>query len=831
MALIFRYFSVFSIVFWSVTALAQRPAMQGMQGGGKMPAIGRIYGKVIDAASKQPVEYATITLLAMQKDSVITGALAQANGDFSLEKLPFGRFRLRIQFVGYKPLIQPVTVTPNNVEQDIGNIRVEQDTKNLKEVTVTAEKEVVTMGIDKRVYNPDKDLSAKGGTALDVMKNVPGVTVDADGNVALRNSSPIIFIDGRPSTLTLEQIPSDQIDRIEVITNPSAKYDASASGGILNVYLKKNSKPGYNGVVSAGVGTNNRYNLMTSLNIKEGKTNFFISYNLNSAKNPTKGFTDKTNLMNGEPTSFFNQNTRTVSGRVFQNGRLGFDYNISNRSMITLSQAVMFGDMTSDDNQTYTQTDANRALLFKGDRVNTQDNNFANYTSQIQFKKTFPQKGREWISDLNYNRSDRKTAALFTTNNYDNTGAYVSTDRQRNNGNGNSDMFTQQSDFTLPFSDTAKLEFGIKSNYKIDHTGSEVFNMNASTGEYENDSLLTSNYRIDNMINAAYVTYTNMLWGIGYQGGIRFEQTRFIGELTDKSQRFEYIYPEGTKNLKRAFFPSLYLSKKLSGNQEVQLNFSRKISRPDFMQVMPFIMFSDKLNYRIGNPALAPEFINLAEMNYNKIFSKGGSFLSSVYFKHIEDQITPYVYPLASDSNVLVSTFINGDNTWSSGWENNLKLVFFDRKLDLTLNGNIFYTRLSASTGTQVIKNDGLSWNIKAIGSYKLPKQYTVQVNGSYEAPRIIAQGETKPVYSIDLSLAKEIVKTLSVNLTLNDVFNTKRFGTYYETDAFTQDLSRRRETRFLRLTVTWRFGEMDTSLFRKKKANRDSQQNMEMDY
>lgn len=826
-----RYITPLFLVFFTLIAAAQPSSFQGQGGNGRMPAIGHIYGKIIDAGNKQPVEYATITLLAMAKDSVITGALAQSNGDFSLEKVPFGRFRLRIQFIGYKPLFQNIAVTPNNIEQDIGNIRIEQDTKTLNEVTISAEKEVVTMSIDKRVYNPDKDLSAKGGTALDVMKNVPGVTVDADGNVALRNASPTIFIDGRPSTLTLEQIASDQIDRIEVITNPSAKYDASASGGILNVYLKKNSKPGYNGLITAGIGTNNRYNLMANLNVKEGKTNFFISYNLNTARNPTRGFTDKTNLQNDVPSSYFNQNTYTIAGRNFQNGRIGFDYNITNRSMITLSQAIMFGDMTSDDDQQYTQTAADGSLLFKGDRTNNQKSNWRNYTSQIQFKQTYPKKGKEWTSDITYNRSDRENTALFTTNNYNNLGSYVSTDRQQNNGSGTSDMITLQSDFTLPFSDTSKLEFGIKSNYRLDHTGANVSNMNASTGEYVGDSILSSNYRISNLINAAYVTYSDMIWGIGYQAGVRFEQTRFIGELLDKNEKFEYIYPDGTKNLAKAFFPSLYLSKKLAGNQEVQLNFSRKISRPDFMQIMPFIMFSDKLNYRIGNPALAPEFINMAEVNYNKIF-KSGSFLSSVYLKHIDNQITPYVYPLATDSNILVSSFINGKNAFAYGWENNLKWAFFERKLDMSLNGTIFYTTLSASAGTEVIKNEGFSWNGKAIASYKLPKQFTVQANCSYEAPRIIAQGKTKPVYSIDLSLAKEITKTLSLNLTLNDVFNTRRFGTYYETDAFIQDMSRRRETRFLRLSVTWRFGEMDASLFRKKKTTRDNQGgNMEMDY
>ena len=324
---------LYSIFFLAtvLSSLAQRPqggggGMPGMNngnggnpfgpGGMRLP-VGRVYGKIIDASGKEPMEYAVVTLLAFQKDSVIGGGLSKANGDFSIDKLPMGRFRLRIQSIGYKTLFVPVLITPATIEQDLGNIRLEVDAKVLKEVKVEADKSNVTMNIDRKVYNADKDLSAKGGTAIDVMKNVPGVTVDADGNVALRNSSPTIFVNGRPTTLTLEQIPAEDIDRIEVITNPSAKFDASATGGILNVILKQNTKPGYNGMLGASIGTNNRYGLNGNINVKESPFNFFLSYNLNMRGNSNKGFTNRENLMNEEVISSFRQTNNNMVRNAF----------------------------------------------------------------------------------------------------------------------------------------------------------------------------------------------------------------------------------------------------------------------------------------------------------------------------------------------------------------------------------------------------------------------------------------------------------------------------------------------------------------------------------
>lgn len=818
-------------VLLSFFTIAQPGGGQGRPAGMKLPNIGRLYGKVIDGKTGKPVDYASVTLLAAQKDSIIGGVLAAGNGDFSLEKLPMGRFRLRIQFIGYKNYTQAVSISPQVLEQDLGDLKIEPDAKQLTDVVVEGERAPVVMSIDRRTYNVDKDISSRGGTAVDVMKNIPGLSVDADGNVSLRNSSPTIFIDGRPTTLTLEQLPSEQIDRIEVITNPSAKFDASATGGIVNVVMKNNQKPGYNGMIGANIGTNNRYGFNGNLNVKEKPFNFFISYNLNARENPAKGYTNRTNLVNESKTGVYRQDNSNLASNLMQFGRFGFDYSINNRNTLTLSQQLMRGNWDQNDDQSFKQWNGADSLLSTGTRTVDQENRFRNNTTQLLWKRTYPKLGKEWTADISYNQGRQNSDALFTTNNYDGLGAALRTDLQKNVGTGKNQMVNAQFDFTNPLSDSSKLEWGFKSNYKTSRTGLTVNNFNSVTQVYDIDTGLTTDYSIVDMVNAAYVTYSGYFKGIGYQAGLRFEQTRFTGELVNKGIEFEYLYPNGTGDLAKALFPSVYLSKKLNERHEFQVNFSRKINRPDRMQIMPYIMFSDKLNYQIGNPSLAPEFINLAETNYNGIWN-WGNWLTSVYLRHQQNPITNYVYRSTTDTAVLISTFINGKQNIAYGWENTVKIALLKRKMDLTLNGNIFHVNINANTSTGAVANSGFAWNVKSILNYKFPAAFTAQVNGSYESPRIIPQGKTIPVYSVDFSLNKDIGKTLSFNFTINDIFNTRRFGSQFETEFFAQDLSRRRDVRFFRVGFTWRFGEWDASLFRKRKStNREGQGGMDMDF
>lgn len=816
------YLIVFLLSF-STLSIAQMPGGMGNMKNMKDPKLGRVYGKVLDASTGKPVEYASVQVLWFNKDSLLGGALVQENGDFAVEGLPsFGQVRVRIKFIGYKDYLQKVfIVPPDKVDQDLGNIRLAVDDKLLKEVDVVAEKSAVVLSIDKRTYNVEKDLSVKGGTAIDVMKNIPGLTVDADGNVQLRNQSPIIYVDGRPTTLTLQQIPADQIERVEIITNPSVKFDANTTGGVLNVIMKKNGLPGYNGMVMAYVGTGDRYGGMANLNLKDGKWNVSMMYSYNQAMNTTKGYTRRTQLDSGATTAIFDQNNTTRMLTLFNFGRLGIDYSINNRNTISLNGMIVGGKFNTNDEQTYT-LDYYDPTVFKLDgwRKNEQRAGFQNYNAQILYRKTYPTVGKELTMDANYNYTDGANGYLFTTTTHlDNPATDLPVQYQKNDGYTNANQGVFQLDFVNPLSETRKFEAGMKSYYKNSLSSNSTFAATGSTDSYTRDSIMSNRYSIDDMINAAYVNYSaKSFWDIGYQAGLRFEQSYYAGNIVDKNQKFSYNYPSSSSDILKSLFPALYFSKKLKKSQEVQLNFSRKINRPNFFQLMPFVMFADKQNYRIGNPQLKPEFKNIAEANYNKIFSKG-SYLASGYFRYEEQPITDVAYPSEGDPNVLVNTSINGDNSIRYGIENTFKYTFF-KNLDWTINVNAYYIYIKGLIvpTEPVVKAEGYAYNAKTTLSYKFPKQFTLQVNGNYESPKILLLGVAKEIYSMDISLNKMIGTKWVFNATLSDVFNTRRMGTHYETPYYIQDLSRRRESRYFRFTVTYIFGKMDASIFKRAK-------------
>src|SRR6185312_8439684 len=469
---------------------AQFPGGGGGAPGGKIPSIGHLYGKVLDAKTKEPVEFASVALLWFDKDSAVAGCLVKTNGDFSLDNLAFGAFRLRISFIGYKTIEQKIFMNMQNIDKDLGNIMLAPDEELLKEVVVTEDKATVQMSIDRKVYNVDKDISARGGTGLDAVKNIPSVTVDADGNVSLRNNSVAIYVDGKPTTLTLQQIPSDQIDRVEIITNPSVKFDASTTGGILNVILKRNSKPGYNGVIMGGIGTNDRYNGMASLNVKQGKFNVFGMYNYNTQTNANDGFTNRNNIT---PTAgidkYYNQTDTNRMKNTFQFARVGFDYYINNRSTLTISGNYVHGSFNSNDAQHYVYNDINNNFLIGGDRINSTRTSFENYTGQINYQHTYPKQGKEFTTSLTLNGGQMNTNYTYTTYQAQPLPQIV----QTSSGSKPSWMYTYQADFVNPINEYTKLETGIRSFMQQSSTTQQTFNKD-SVGDLVAFSDLTNNY-------------------------------------------------------------------------------------------------------------------------------------------------------------------------------------------------------------------------------------------------------------------------------------------------------------------------------------------------
>ncbi len=782
----------------------------------KMPNVGRLYGRVLDP-SKAPVSYASVIVL--KGDSVIAGSLAKDNGDFSVDNLPFGRFTVKVTFLGYKSIQQPVTISMQSVEQDLGNLVLGTDEKLLKTVEIDAERSASEMSIDRKVFNVDKNITSKGGTAMDVMKNIPSVTLDANGVAQLRQNPATIYIDGRPTTLTLDQIPSDQIDRIEVITNPSAKYEASATGGIINIVMKTNNKPGYNGIVTGGIGSNDRYNGTVLLNIRQKPFALSVVYNYTTSDDPVKGYTNRTSLLNGETTGFLKSPDNADFKKTFQMGSATLDYFINNRNTISLSQNMVAGDFQTHDVQTFNYLDQNQNLLGYGTRIADTHTQFQNYTSKLLYKKTFPKKGQELTADIDYNTLHAQSPSNFSTNSYSASGIALPDNPalQMNQGSSTAQMFTFQADYVNPINDSTKLEMGVRSNYRPSAQYLDVSEMNYNTGLFAADTSLTSHYKIKDLVNAAYVNYSTRWKRLDFMLGLRFEDSYYQGIVTDKNISFSYQYPSGLDNMINSLFPSLFISKTLSSKQRLQFNVSRKLNRPNYRQMMPFIMFSDKSNYTIGNPNLTPEFITLAELNFSQQLNKG-NFLFSLFYRNTTNPLTPYTYPSTADPTVLITTTINGKQSNTGGLDLTLKYDFF-KSFEATWNVNAFYTIIDASFGTTSVSNQGFNYTTKLNLIYHFPLSINLQVSGNYESPKVIPQGTTDALYFADCGLSKDYHKFLLFTLSLSDIFDTKSRGTHLVTDQYIQDMVARREVRYVKFTMTLRFGKADASLFKRKPA------------
>lgn len=791
---------------------------------GRTP-IGRVYGRVVDEATRKPAEYATVAVHSMRRDSLLGGTITRANGDFSVDNLPFGPLKVRVTFIGFTTLERTVTLSPTQVEVDLGNLALEADAELLKEVEITGERPTVLMQVDRRVFNVEKDLSTQGGSGVEVMKNIPGLSVDVEGNVEMRGARPQVLVDGRPTSLQLDQIPAEDIERVEVITNPSVAFDANATGGIINVVLKKNTRPGYFGQVQAGIGNNGRYQGSANINVRDGRWNWNLGLNYNTSGNLTDGRTLRADLSAGDTLGWFRQEARNDQRTSMYGGRMGVEWQQSNRNTLGISFNMRARGHDGTETQEFRTTGPGEEVLRTGTQINTSAMNNLSYSGQLSFRRKSPKVGKEWNADLTYNGWSRDSRSSFASESFEANGSATSgTPRtQRNVGGSTYGQVTLQADAVDPINERTKLEYGLKSNVRLDNTWLDVYQITPNGLGPIRDAALSNDYDITDIINAVYGNWSRKLnerWSL--MAGLRIEQTWFETLLKETGERFSYKYPDGTSDLERALFPALYVVRRWGeGTREMQINFSRKIDRPRFWQIMPFIMFADARNVRIGNPTLAPELSDLAEVNHLLPFLQGkASWLTSIYGRHTKDVITGYVTPLESDSTVLLNTFINGSYSLNGGWENVLK-VEPSKGLSITASGTIQFTDVALAAQQGGDRNQGLNWNAKLLVSYRFLNDWAFQLNGEYESPRIQPQGRTIAQYGVDATLNHEWSKQWSANLSVSDVFFTRRWGNVVSTETLWQENFRRREQRNIRLTVTWKFGERDASLFRRRQQQR----------
>jgi outer membrane receptor protein involved in Fe transport len=834
-------------VFASIAQVADSSAIGRIK-------LGRIYGKVVESKTNKGVEAASVQvyvstndrLSGKNVDSLIGGMLSRPNGDFNFDNIPLiDTLRFMISAVGFKPLQIDIFVEPSLSElgKDLGNLKIEQDADYLSAVTVVGQRPGIEMGIDRKVFNVEKNLTATGGTAIDVMKGIPSVTVDVEGNVLLRNSTPQIFVDGRPTILTLEQIPADNIERIELITNPSAKFDAASAGGIINVILKKNRKLGLNGIASAGVGSPDILNGNLTMNLREGKFNLFASGNYNYTGGKMTSQTLRENKRNGITQNYFNQNSIGERTREFTSVRFGFDFFVDNRNTFSVTQNFVKGKFKGEETQDQEYLNKDQELERKGERFSIGQSAFNRSNSQLLFTHKFTRPGKQLTADVNYNYGKGDDVAnILNTYFYPDGSEYKFPDKVRNTGSNKNNQLTMQVDFVNPSGENSKFEAGLRTF---------INNFNSTYNAYSIDSSgsttklpLSNNYEYREWVNALYATYSNKWGKFSYQVGLRAEHSTFDGELLDSALKFGYEYPDGLENLFDALFPSIFITREIKEGEDIQLNYTRRIRRPDFWRLNPNIDISDPVNLRQGNPTLRPEFTNSFEFNYNKKY-KRGSFLGVLFYRNTQGDITQFsdtisdiqyqqVNNAAIDPNAILNTFINAQSTNSLGAELTLQHTFF-KNFEVVPTIEMQYQKVNANVDKLDLSNEGFTYEAKLVTNYKIETKRSklfnnlgFQLIGEYESSEIIPQGTRQPQYFLDAAMRKDFLKNNKASLTfsVNDVFNSHRFGTIYDTENFYQDSYRRRNVRSFRLTFTYRFGNSDFKVSRRDRDSEDEPDN-----
>ncbi len=817
------------------------------------PSTNRLYGKIVDAGSRKGLEAASLQLYVIRKDSLgnrlpdslIRAKLSEPNGDFNFTDLPLAdSFRLITSAVGFaldEQIIQfAVSAQQRTVEKDLGNISLSPEAQQMETVIITAQRPAMEMGVDRRIFNVDASLTATGGTGIDIMKNIPSVSVDAEGNVSLRNSTPQIFVDGRPTILTLDQIPADNIERVELITNPSAKFDAASTAGIINVILKKNRRMGLNGIASVGGGYPDILNGSLTLNTRQGKVNVFLSGNYNQSGGIAEGQTLRTNKNNGIVTNYFNQYSDNERLRRFASVRFGLDYFLDNRNTITLSQNIVNGRFSNTEEQYQEYLNTSKSLERFGERFSDSRNEFKRYNTQLNYTHRFPKQGQEITANINYNKgSGESNSDIINEFFFPDGSSFEPATTVRNTGSNDNNQWTLQLDYSNPVGENGKVETGLRSyinNFESD------FNAIAISNGSETVLPLSNNIGYREIVNAFYVTYSNKLSEtFSYQAGLRAEQSKFDGEMLNTGEKFGYDYPRDFKGLFDALFPSLFLTKQLSDDVEMQLNYSRRIRRPNFWQLNPFLNINDPVNISMGNPMLRPEYTNSFELNYNQKYRKG-NLLAVLYYRNNQGDITRYSDTItaaqfqqlnnaAVDPNAVLNTFINAQATNRLGaefvWQHK-----FSRNFDITPSVDLQYRKVIAGVEGLNLDNEGFNWEAKLITNYKIESESSpffnnlgFQVIGEYESPEIIPQGRRVEQYSVDLGIRKEFLQENKASLTLNvnDVFWSNRWGSTIDTERFFQD-SYRRNVRTFRLTFSYKFGNANFQLFNRNNDRGDDE-------
>lgn len=778
----------------------------GGRGQGRPP--GSLIGKVVDDRSGNPVEFATISLFRL-RDSTVTGTTTIKNGTFVVENVRPGRYLGTISFIGYEAVkTDTLRFNPRRgvMNQDLGTIKLKPSAILLDAAEVVAERSFQTNEIDRKAYVV-KDLGvSEGGSVVEVLEVIPSVDVDLDGNISLRgNENVTILIDGRPSNIIaenkadiLEQFPASSIERIEVITNPSVKFDPEGVAGILNVITKKNKLEGLTGNVRVSAALRNKYNTSGSINYKAKK--WSISANLGHMYREMwrRGETYREDIYTDSIVTL-NQSSYGDNVRGSYRGGLGFEVYPNRNQTIYLNGNYGYGYRAGDEIVDYAQGERDSALADLWNRTTISDNWNHNAGGDIGWSWNFNGDVKNNLAlDLSHSQQWTSTVSKFSDQHYDpvELDADPSATYQRNLSAGSNRTSRARLDYIRPVRKNMNIELGYQSmirNTDTDFTGAD----RDSLGSFVVDTSISNHFVFNEEIHGGYFIFKHRFGKFGYQVGVRAEQAFVNSDLITTNQTFENNY--------FSLFPSGHISYQVTEEQQIKASYSRRINRPGSWHTNPFPRYSDPLNLRVGNPFLLPEYTDIAELEYGYT-KKKFSLTVAGYFRFVDNMITHF---RTVEDGISTSTFTNLNSSFSYGLDASVNARPFTW-WTLIWSANLFVSKLNGDNVTAVLNQDAIGMNTKLLTTFKIPKIFDLQLSARYRAPQTIPQGRRAGVFSLDGTISKRILRDKgTVSFQVRDIFNTRRWQYQTEGDNFYNDGYRRRESRTFQLSFSYRFGEL----------------------
>jgi outer membrane receptor protein involved in Fe transport len=733
---------------------------------------GKIRGTIVERSSAEPLPFTTIGVYT-EKDSLVGGGISDENGKYSID-LPFGKFYALIEFMGFEAQkTNYFALTRENQNLDLGEIGLSPTASDLSEVVVQGEKTIMELSLDKRIFNVGKDLANAGGNASDILMNLPSVAVDPDGNVRLRGSANVrILIDGKPSGLVsfkgssgLRQLPANMVDRVEVITNPSARYEAEGMAGVINIILKKDSKQGFNGSFELIAGYPVNTGFTTNLNYRHNRINWFINYGLSYRRTP--GISELYQEVYNEDgtTSILSQNNSSTVTGLNNNLRGGLDYYFNENSILTGSYLWRRSDVRRITDIRY-EDYLNSFDDYLGYSLRRQDETEAepNKEAILNYKRTFAQKGHEFTASFTYLNYWERSDQLFTENAFSTQGVIIPEGAlvQTSLNDEYENQYLLQMDYVKPFATKGKFESGIRTSFREMENDYLVQEQNESGG-FVTLPGLDNIFLYNENILAAYGIVGNETGKWSYQGGLRAEYTDVETILVETNES----NPRAYTNL----FPSAHLTYNVTKENAFQLSYSKRVRRPVYNDLSPYVTFSDQRNFFSGNPDLDPEFTDAFELGHIKYFEKATLF-STVYFRNTVDKIERIRQVKEDGFSVTAPVNLTGEKSFGLEFSGDYRVKDW-WKLDF--NANFFHARIDASNIGQTELRKTYSWLFRQTSRFSFGEGWDVQARANYEARQKTAQGVRKGIFFMDLSASKRILQdrgTLVLNVT--DVFNTR---------------------------------------------------------